>query len=190
VATPFVWRLRLKVRRIGAYALALPVAALILLIASIDHVELPVLKGFNIQGGVPVPPELVALWAGLTIYATAFIAEIVRSSIEAVSKGQHEAARSLGLRPAYVLFLIVLPQALRIMVPQLTSQYLNLIKSSTLGAVVAYPDIFQIFAGTVMNHSGKEVETIIVVMAVFLTINLMFSAFMNWYNRRVALVGR
>ncbi len=190
VATPFVWRLRLKVRRIGAYALALPVAALILLIASIDHVELPVLKGFNIQGGVPVPPELVALWAGLTIYATAFIAEIVRSSIEAVSKGQHEAARSLGLRPDYVLFLIVLPQALRIMVPQLTSQYLNLIKSSTLGAVVAYPDIFQIFAGTVMNHSGKEVETIIVVMAVFLTINLMFSAFMNWYNRRVALVGR
>ena len=190
LATPFVWRLRLKARRVGAYALVLPVVALILLVASIDHVEFPALKGFNIQGGVPVPPELVALWAGLTIYATAFIAEIVRSAIEAVSKGQHEAARSLGLRPVYVLFLVVLPQALRIMVPQLTSQYLNLIKSSTLGAVVAYPDIFQIFAGTVMNHSGKEVEIIIVVMAVFLTINLMFSAFMNWYNRRVSLVGR
>jgi general L-amino acid transport system permease protein len=188
VATPFVWRLRLKGRRLGAFALGLPLGALVLLVGGIDHVELPALKGFNIMGGVQVPPELVALWAGLTIYATAFIAEIVRSSIQAVSKGQHEAARSLGLRPAYVLFLIVLPQALRIMVPQLTSQYLNLIKSSTLGAVVAYPDIFQIFAGTVMNQSGKEVETIIIVMAVFLTINLLFSAFMNWYNRRVALV--
>ena len=127
---------------------------------------------------------------GSTIYATAFIAEIVRSSIEAVPKGQHEAARSLGLRPARVLFLIVLPQALRIMVPQLTSQYLNLIKSSTLGAAVAYPEFFQIFAGTVMNQSGKEVETILIVMAVFLTINLPSSAFMNWYNRRVALVER
>ncbi len=188
LATPFVWRLRLKGRRLGAVALILPVAALVLLYVAIDHVEFPALKGFNILGGVAVPPELVALWAGLTIYATAFIAEIVRSSIEAVAKGQHEAARSLGLRRPHVLFLIVLPQALRIMVPQLTSQYLNLIKSSTLGAVVAYPDIFQIFAGTVMNHTGKEVETIIVVMAVFLTINLMFSAFMNWYNARVALV--
>ena len=190
VATPFLWRLQFKGRRIGVYALALPAIAIALLIATVGHVDTPALKGFNIQGGVPVPPELVALWAGLTIYATAFIAEIVRSAIEAVPKGQHEAARSIGLRPIYVLFLVVLPQALRIMVPQLTSQYLNVIKSSTLGAVVAYPDIFQIFAGTVMNHSGKEVETIIVVMAVFLTINLMFSAFMNWYNRRVALMSR
>ena len=190
VATPFVWRLRLKRRRLGAFALALPVAASVLLLVGIDRIELPVLKGFNIVGAVQVPPELVALWAGLSIYATAFIAEIVRSSIQAVSKGQHEAARSLGLRPAHVLFLVILPQALRIMVPQLTSQYLNLIKSSTLGAVVAYPDLFQIFAGTVMNQSGKEVETILIVMAVFLTINLLFSAFMNWYNWRVALVER
>ena len=188
--TPFVWRLRPKGRQIGALALGLPVAAFVLLVVGIERVELPALKGFNIMGGVQVPPELVALWAGLSIYATGFIAEIVRSSIEAVPKGQHEAARSLGLRPAHVLFLIVLPQALRIMVPQLTSQYLNLIKSSTLGAVVAYPDLFQIFAGTVMNQSGKEVETIIIVMAVFLTINLLFSAFMNWYNWRVALVER
>jgi len=190
VATPFVWRLRLKRRRLGAFALALPLAAAVLLVAGIDRIEVPVLKGFNIVGAVQVPPELAALWAGLSIYATAFIAEIVRSSIQAVSKGQHEAARSLGLRPAYVLFLIVLPQALRIMVPQLTSQYLNLIKSSTLGAVVAYPDLFQIFAGTVMNQTGKEVETVVIVMAVFLTINLLFSAFMNWYNWRVALVQR
>jgi len=189
-ATPFVWRLRLKGRRLGVIALVLPVAALVLVDIGIERVELPALKGFNIMGGVQVPPELVALWAGLSIYATAFIAEIVRSSIEAVPKGQHEAARSLGLRPARVLFLIVLPQALRIMVPQMTSQYLNLIKSSTLGAAVAYPDLFQIFAGTVMNQSGKEVETILIVMAVFLTINLPASAFMNWYNRRVALVER
>jgi general L-amino acid transport system permease protein len=96
----------------------------------------------------------------------------------------------MGLRRAPVLFLIVLPQAIRIMVPQLTSQYLNVIKSSTLGAAVAYPEIFQIFAGTVMQQANKEVETIIVVMAVFLTINLLASAFMNWYNERVALVER
>jgi len=190
VATPFAWRAKIGERRLGAWALILPVLALFLLNLGIERVELPAPKGFNIAGGIAVPPELVALWAGLSIYATAFIAEIVRSSIEAVPKGQREAALSLGLRPVRVLFLVVLPQALRIMVPQMTSQYLNLIKSSTLGAAIAYPEIFQIFAGTVMNHTGKEVEVIIVVMAVFLTINLLFSAFMNWYNRRVALVER
>jgi general L-amino acid transport system permease protein len=190
LATPLAWRLRLGARRVAGWALLLPVAAAGLLAAGIDHVETPTLAGFNIAGGVQVPPELAALWAGLSIYAAAFIAEIVRSAIEAVPKGQREAARALGLRPLRVLFLIIMPQALRIIVPQLTSQYLNIIKSSTLGAAVAYPDLFQIFAGTVMNQSGKEVETIVIVMAVFLTINLLFSAFMNWYNRRVALVGR
>ena len=190
IATPFAWRLRLKGQRIGVKALALPLVAAGLLIAGIARIEFPTLTGFNITGGTQVPPELVALWAGLSIYSSAFIAEIVRSAIEAVPKGQHEAARSLGLPKAPVLLLIVLPQAVRIMVPQLTSQYLNLIKSSTLGAAVAYPEIFQIFAGTVMNQAGKEVETIVIVMAIFLTINLLFSAFMNWYNERVALVER
>ena len=190
VATPFAWRLKFRERRLGVLALVLPVIALLLVNLAVERLEPPALKGFNIAGGVQVPPELVALWAGLTIYSTAFIAEIVRSSIEAVPKGQREAALSLGLRPVRVLFLVVLPQALRIMVPQLTSQYLNLIKSSTLGTAIAYPEIFQIFAGTVMNHTGKEVEIIIVVMAVFLIVNLLFSAFMNWYNRRVALVER
>lgn len=191
VATPFAWRLRIGGgRRVGALALLLPAAAAALAAAGIERFDTPALSGFNVKGGVQIPPELVALWAGLSIYATAFIAEIVRGSIEAVPKGQQEAARALGLRPARVLLLIVLPQALRIMVPQLTSQYLNLIKSSTLGAAVAYPEIFQIFAGTVMNQSGKEVETIVIVMAVFLTINLFFSAFMNWYNRRIALTER
>jgi general L-amino acid transport system permease protein len=160
----------------------------VLFFAGIERIEFPTLSGFNIRGGTQIPPELVALWAGLSIYSSAFIAEIVRSAIEAVPKGQHEAAHSMGLRSAPVLILIVLPQAIRIMVPQLTSQYLNLIKSSTLGAAVAYPEIFQIFAGTVMNQANKEVETIIIVMAVFLTINLLASAFMNWYNERVALV--
>jgi general L-amino acid transport system permease protein len=190
VAAPFAWRATVRERRVGPWALLLPVVAVGLFAAAIDRVEVPALTGFNITGGVQVPPELVALWAGLSIYATAFIAEIVRSAIEAIPKGQQEAARSLGLRPVRVLFLIILPQALRIMVPQLTSQYLNIIKSSTLGAAIAYPEIFQIFAGTVMNQSGKEIETIVIVMAVFLTINLLFSAFMNWYNRRVALVER
>jgi general L-amino acid transport system permease protein len=189
-ATPFIWRLPFRDKRLGAKALALPLVAAGLLAAGIERIEFPALKGFNIAGGTQVPPELVALWAGLSIYAAGFIAEIVRGSIEAVPKGQHEAARSLGLGSVQLLFLIVLPQALRMMVPQLTSQYLNLIKSSTLGAAVAYPEIFQIFAGTVMNQSGKEIEVIIIVMAVFLVINLLFSAFMNWYNQHVALVER
>jgi general L-amino acid transport system permease protein len=190
VATPFAWRLRWRARRVGAKALLLPLLAAILFGAGIERVELPKLAGFNISGGTQVPPELVALWAGLSIYSAAFIAEIVRGSIEAIPKGQGEAALALGLRGGQRLFLVILPQALRIMVPQLTSQYLNLIKSSTLGAVVAYPEVFQIFAGTVMNQAGKEVETILIVMAIFLAINLLTSAFMNWYNRRVALVER
>jgi general L-amino acid transport system permease protein len=188
IATPFAWRLQFGAKRLGPWALLLPICAAGLLAAGIERIEFPKLTGFNITGGTQVPPELVALWAGLSIYSAAFIAEIVRSAIEAVPKGQHEAARALGLRKAPLLALIVLPQAIRIMVPQLTSQYLNLIKSSTLGAAVAYPEIFQIFAGTVMNQANKEVETIIIVMAVFLTISLLFSAFMNWYNQRVALV--
>jgi general L-amino acid transport system permease protein len=164
--------------------------AAILFGPGIDRFEWPMLKGFNIAGGTQVPPELVALWAGLSVYSAAFIAEIVRGSIEAVPTGQEEAAKALGLRTGPRLFLIILPQALRIMVPQLTSQYLNIIKSSTLGAAVAYPEIFQIFAGTVMNQAGKEIETIVIVMAIFLVINLLTSAFMNWYNQRVALVER
>ena len=200
LATPFVWRLRVPAWRIGAFrvgtfrvgawALVLPALAAALLAAGVERIEYPKLTGFNVTGGTQIPPELVALWAGLTIYATAFIAEIVRGSIEAVPAGQHEAARALGLHPGQLLFLVVLPQAVRIMVPQLNSQYLNIIKSTTLGAAVAYPEIFQIFAGTVMNQSGKEVEIIIIVMAVFLAINLVFSGFMNWYNARVALVQK
>jgi general L-amino acid transport system permease protein len=187
VATPFVWRIKIRGARIGGKALLLlPVAALLFGLG-IETIDWPTLQGFNIVGGIQVPPELVALWAGLSIYSSAFIAEIVRGSIEAVPKGQSEAALTLGLKPRQIMFLVVLPQALRIMVPQMTSQYLNLIKSTTLGEAVAYPEIFQIFAGTVMQQASKEIETIIIVMVLFLSINLLTSAFMNWYNRRVAL---
>jgi general L-amino acid transport system permease protein len=189
-ATPLVWRLAPRGQRIGARALLLPVLAALALAAGIEHVEVPALRGFNIAGGTQIPPELVALWAGLSIYGAAFIAEIVRASILSVHKGQREAALSLGLKPGQVLALVVLPQALRVMVPPLTSQYLNLIKSSSLGAAVAYPELFQIFAGTVLNQSGRELETIMILMAIFLTISLLTSAFMNWYNRHVALVER
>jgi general L-amino acid transport system permease protein len=187
VATPLAWRLRLAGRRIGVKALVLPLFALACVAFGIDHVDAPALHGFNIAGGVQLPPELAALWAGLSIYAAAFIAEIVRSTIQAVQHGQREAALSLGLKPGLVLFLVVLPQALRMMVPPMTSQYLNLIKSSSLGAAVAYPEIFQIFAGTVLNQSGRETETFLIVMAVFLGINLSVSAVMNWFNRLVSL---
>ena len=208
VATPLVWRLRIPPLRppgrrplgldapgsgrfggrpVGMKALVLPCLALVVLALGIDHVDAPGLRGFNIAGGVQLPPELAALWAGLSIYAAAFIAEIVRSTIQAVQYGQREAALSLGLRPGQVLFLVVLPQALRMMLPPMTSQYLNIIKSSSLGAAVGYPEIFQIFAGTVLMQSGRETETFLIVMAVFLGINLSVSAVMNWINRRVSL---
>jgi general L-amino acid transport system permease protein len=176
--------------RIGAWGLLfLPVAA-VLFSVGIDRVELPALRGFNIAGGVQVVPELVALWAGLSIYAAAFIAEIVRSAILSVHKGQREAALSLGLRPGQVLWKIILPQALRVMVPPMTSQYLNIIKSSSLGAAVAYPELYAIFAGTAMMQSNREIESMALLMGIFLSINLIVSMLMNWYNRRVALVER
>jgi len=187
LATPLAWRLTLARRPVRGKALLLLLPALGCLAAGIEQFDMPALHGFNITGGVQLPPELAALWAGLSIYSAAFIAEIVRSTIEAVSRGQREAALSLGLKPRQVLFLVVLPQALRMMVPPMTSQYLNLIKSSSLGAAVAYPEIFQIFAGTVLNQSGRETETFAIVMAIFLAINLPVSAAMNWYNRRIAL---
>ena len=186
LATPLLWR----IGRIGPRALLLTVAAVGVFAAGVDRVEFPELRGFNIAGGVQVPPELVALWAGLSIYSSAFIAEIVRAAILAVHRGQREAALSLGLKPGQVMARVVLPQALRVMVPPLTSQYLNLIKSSSLGAAIAYPELFSIFAGTVLNQTGRELETIMILMLVFLAISLLTSAFMNWYNRRVALVAR
>jgi general L-amino acid transport system permease protein len=189
LATPIAWRLRWRSMPIGARALLLPLLALAVWMTGIDHLELPTLRGFNIVGGTQVIPELIALWLGLTTYAAAFIAEIVRASILAVHKGQREAALSLGLKPGLVLTRIVLPQALRVMVPPLTSQYLNIIKSSSLGAAVAYPELFQIFAGTVMQQTDREIETMAILMAIFLCINLAGSLGMNVYNKRIALRG-
>jgi general L-amino acid transport system permease protein len=145
---------------------------------------------FNIRGGVEVLPEFMALLFGLVVYTAAFIAEVVRAGILAVAKGQTEAAYSLGVRPGPTLRLVVIPQAMRVIVPPLTSQYLNLTKNSSLAVAIGYPDLVQIFAGTVLNQTGQAVEVIVITMAVYLTISLVTSALMNLYNRRVALVER
>jgi general L-amino acid transport system permease protein len=145
---------------------------------------------FNIRGGIEVLPEFMALLFGLVIYTAAFIAEVVRAGILAVAKGQTEAAYSLGLKPGPTLRLVVVPQAMRVIVPPLTSQYLNLTKNSSLAVAIGYPDLVQIFAGTVLNQTGQAVEVIAITMAVYLAISLVTSGLMNLYNRHVALVER
>ena len=145
---------------------------------------------FNINGGLEVLPEFAALLFGLSIYTAAFIAEVVRAGILAVSRGQTEAAYSLGLKPRPTLRLIVVPQAMRVIVPPLTSQYLNLTKNSTLAVAIGYPDLVQVFTGTVLNQTGQAVEVVAITMLVYLTISLTTSFAMNVYNRRVALVER
>lgn len=152
--------------------------------------ELPLLERFNFRGGLQLVPEMVALVLGLTIYTAAFIAENVRSGIQAVSKGQTEAAASLGLKEGDRLRLVVIPQAMRVIIPPLTSQYLNLTKNSSLGAAIGYPELVNVFMGTTLNQTGKAIEVIAITMAVYLTLSLSTSAFMNWYNARVALVER
>mgnify|MGYP000036761265 CR=1 FL=1 len=190
VLVPFLWRVGFGERRIGMFAFVPVILAGIAIQQSIIGIDFPRLQGFNFRGGIVVPPELVALCLGLSIYAAAFIAEIVRGSIEGVVRGQREAAQALALTPGQTMVLVILPQAVRIMVPPLTSQFLNLIKSSSLGAAIAYPEIVSIFAGTVLNQSGRAIEVMFLVMVIFLAINLAVSAIMNWYNRRVALVER
>ncbi len=152
--------------------------------------EYPELKGFNFVGGTRVLPEFVALLLALSLYTAAFIAEIVRSGIQSVSHGQTEASLALGMRPGATTRLIIIPQALRVIVPPLTSQYLNLTKNSSLAVVIGYPDLVSVFSGTVLNQTGQAVEVIAITMAVYMTISLMISLFMNWYNRRVRLVER
>lgn len=150
----------------------------------------PNLGRFNIQGGLQVYPEFVALVVGLVIYTAAFIAEVVRAGIQAVSKGQTEASYALGLRPGPTLDLVVIPQAMRVIIPPLTSQYLNLTKNSSLAVAIGYPDLVQVFTGTVLNQTGQAVEVIAITMLVYLTISLSTSLLMNWYNSRKALVER
>ncbi len=151
--------------------------------------EVPVLKGFNFQGGLVITPEFTALWLGLSFYTAAFIAEVVRAGIEAVDHGQTEAVQGRGLPPGKRLRLIVLPQALRVIIPPLTSQYLNLTKNSSLAVAIGYPDLVAV-ANTSMNQTGQAIEAIAILMAVYLTISLLIALFMNWYNQSVALVER
>lgn len=150
--------------------------------------SVPELKGFNFAGGLTVTPEFAALLVGLVLYTGTFIAEIVRGGILAIAHGQTEAGLALGLSRGQVLRLIVLPQALRIIIPPLTSQYLNLTKNSSLAVAIGFPDVVST-ANTAINQTGQAVEGIAVIMAVFLTISLSISTFMNWYNRRIALKG-
>ena len=152
--------------------------------------DLPELKGFNYVGGTQIKPEFMALLLGLTLYTATYIGEIVRAGILAVAHGQTEASYALGLRSGTALRLVIIPQALRVIIPPLTSQYLNLTKNSSLAVAVGYPDLVSVFSGTVLNQTGQAVEVIFITMLVYLTISLVTSAFMNWFNQRVALVER
>jgi general L-amino acid transport system permease protein len=179
-------------RRIWPYGVLLVIllpALLSWLLGVSWAVTLPELRGFNFAGGWTFAPEYFALLIALVTYTSAFIAEIVRSGIEAVPKGQWDAALALGLRRSFVLRQIVLPQALRVIIPPMTSQYLNLTKNSSLAVAIGYQDIVSI-ANTTLNQTGQAIEAIALIMAVFLTISLGISFFMNWYNARIALVGR
>ncbi|MFN4355363.1 amino acid ABC transporter permease [Parvibaculum sp.] len=146
--------------------------------------------GFDFDGGMRLLPEFVALVLGLTLYTAGFIAEIVRAGIQSVSKGQREAAAALGLKDSTTLRLVVIPQALRLIIPPLTSQILNLTKNSSLAVAIAYPDLVAVFAGTVLNQTGQAIEVIALTMAVYLTLSLVTSLLMNWYNARIALKER
>ena len=142
---------------------------------------------FTFEGGVGIPPELIALTLALTLYTATFIAENVRAGIQGVGKGQKEAAASIGLTPNQVLKLVIMPQALRIIIPPTTNQYLNLTKNSSLAAAIAYPDLVLVFAGTAMMQTGRAIEIVGITMATYLTISLVISVFMNWYNKRIAI---
>ena len=153
------------------------------------NLEYPEQGTFNLTGGLTIVPEFVAMLLGLVFYTGAFIAEIVRSGIVGVSKGQKEAARAIGLTNGQTLRLVVIPQAMRIIIPPLTSNYLNLTKNSSLGVAIAYPDLVNV-AGTILNQTGQAVEAILMIMGVYLTTSLLTSAFMNWFNAKMALVER
>ena len=151
--------------------------------------SVPQLKGFNFQGGLNISPEFSALLLGLVLYTAAFVAEAVRAGIQSVSKGQREAAMSIGLKPNRVLQLVILPQALRVIIPPLTSQMLSLTKNSSLAVAIGYPDFVSV-AGTAINQTGQAIEGVAMIMIVYLCFSLSTSAFMNWYNKKVALVER
>lgn len=154
------------------------------------HWDIPGLHGFNFRGGMVLIPELAALTLALSVYTSAFIAEIIRAGIQSVPYGQHEAARSLGIPNPVTLRQVIIPQAMRVIIPPLTSQYLNIVKNSSLAAAIGYPDMVSLFAGTVLNQTGQAIETIAITMSVYLIISLTISLLMNIYNRRIALIER
>jgi general L-amino acid transport system permease protein len=175
----------------AAMALIIGLPLVVLLAAGVPiGLEAPVLRGFNFTGGIRLIPEFVALLVALTIYTAAYIAEIVRAGMLAVPRGQTEAALALGLRRGLMLRLVIVPQALRVIVPPLTNQYLNLTKNSSLAIAVGYPDLFAVFAGTTLNQTGQAIEIIGITMAVYLSISLITSALMNWYNARISVAAR
>ena len=178
---PVTWYIRLGL-------IVVPTAAL--LVALGFHLGYPELKGFNFAGGTHLRNSLIALWLALSLYTAAFIAENVRAGILAISKGQTEAAAALGLRPNRIMSLVIPPQALRVIIPPLISQYLNLTKSSSLAIAVGYMDLTDTLMGITLNQTGKELETVLMGMLVYLTTSLSISAVMNWYNNRVKLVER
>lgn len=172
-----------------AILIVVPVVAYMVAGAPLEW-DMPALKGFNFGGGITIIPELAALWIALSLYTASFIAEIVRSGILSVSKGQTEAAKALGLPHGLTLRLVVIPQAMRVIIPPLTSQYLNLAKNSSLATAIGYPDLVAVFMGTTLNQTGQAVEVVAITMAVYLTISLSISLFMNIYNRAVAIKER
>ena len=152
--------------------------------------SIPALKGFNFRGGIQLSPELIALTFALAIYTAAFIAEIVRAGILAIDKGQREAAESIGLKTNRVMSLIILPQARRVIIPPLTSQYLNLTKNSSLAIAIGYMDLVATLGGISLNQTGREMETMVLVLLIYLSVSLSISSLMNWYNNKVKLVDR
>ena len=150
----------------------------------------PFLDGFNIAGGKVLSQQFMALLSGLIIYTAAFIAEVVRAGIQSVSKGQREASTALGLSPAQTLRLIIFPQSLRVIIPPLTSQYLNLTKNSSLAIAIGYPDLFAVAGSTILNQTGREIEMFTLIMGTYLSLSLITSLLMNIYNRRIRLVER
>jgi len=159
------------------------------LFGSPTAMDVPVLQGFNFKGGMTLSPEFIALLLGLVLYTAAFVAEVVRAGIQSVSKGQQEAAMAIGLRPNLVLNLVILPQALRVIIPPLTSQMLNLTKNSSLAVAIGFPDFVSV-ANTTMNQTGQSIEGVALIMLVYLMFSLSTSVFMNWYNKKAKLVER
>lgn len=169
--------------------LGLPILALIITGLPVNF-DFPTAGRFNFSGGFTIIPEFLALLFAISIYTAAFIAEIVRAGIQSVSHGQTEAALSLGLKPAHTLRLVIMPQALRVIIPPLASQYLNLVKNSSLAAAIAYPELVSLVSGTILNNSGQALECIAMTMTAYLVLSLSIAAFMNWYNKRIMLIEK